>query len=273
MEEKEMKYSHYTFAAGALVAALTAAAPASAQTPTAATPAAATEPANPLDTAVIGTLNRMASYLGTLTAFEVHADITQDKVLPDGQKVELMSTVDLVAERPSRLRLSQVSDRAERQFVYDGMWLTLWAPRLRYYTKVAAPPTLAALSDTLEAKLNIELPLVDLFRWGTDAGDLRSITSAQRIGPSTIEGITCEQFALRQDGLDWQIWVQKGDFPLPRKIVLTTTTDEARPQYSATYKWNLAPSYSPASFTFEPPEGAHEIPIATVTAQAQAEGK
>jgi len=76
-----------------------------------------------------------------------------------------------------------------------------------------------------------------------------------------VGGTTCEQHAFRQRGLDWQIWIQRGDYPLPRKVVLTTTTDEARPEYTAVYTWNLAPSYDASAFTFFPPSGAHRITI------------
>ena len=58
----------------------------------------------------------------------------------------------------------------------------------------------------------------------------------------------------RQDGLDWQVWIQLGDYPLPRKVVLTTLTDEARPQYVATFTWNLAPSFNEAAFSVVPPK-------------------
>jgi hypothetical protein len=43
---------------------------------------------------------------------------------------------------------------------------------------------------------------------------------------------TCEHYAFRQEGLDWQIWIQ-GDYPLPRKFVIRTLTDDARPQHTS----------------------------------------
>jgi hypothetical protein len=41
--------------------------------------------------------------------------------------------------------------------------------------------------------------------------------------------------------------------------VLTTLTDEARPQYVATFTWNLAPSFNDATFTFVAPKGAGRV--------------
>jgi hypothetical protein len=126
-----------------------------------------------------------------------------------------------------------------------------------------APATVAELIRTLEEKFDIELPLVDLFRWGTPEASTASITAAMDLGPGTVGGTTCHHYAFRQEGLDWQIWIQEGDFPLPRKLVLTTTTDEARPQFTASYTWDPAPSMNDAAFTFDPPADVDRIEFAT----------
>lgn len=91
------------------------------------------------------------------------------------------------------------------------------------------------------------------------------ITEGTDIGPATVEGVTCEHYAFRQPGLDWQIWIQLGDHPLPRKLVLTTLADEARPQHTEVLNWNLAPSYDEATFTFDPPDDARKIVFASKT--------
>jgi len=88
------------------------------------------------------------------------------------------------------------------------------------------------------------------------------ITSATDIGAGEIGGISCEHYAFRQPGLDWQVWVQLGTHPLPRKLVSTTTTDAARPQHTSVLIWNLAPSYNDAAFIFDPPPDAHKIVFA-----------
>jgi len=60
---------------------------------------------------------------------------------------------------------------------------------------------------------------------------------------------------------------------LPRKLVLTTVDDNARPRYSEVLMWNLAPSFNDATFTFEPPKDAQRIAIAEVTAALTNEKK
>ena len=144
------------------------------------------------------------------------------------------------------MRAEIVNDRQPRIFYYDGKSFTLYAPRLKFYASVDAPPTIGELATRLEDKYDIDLPFVDLFPLGHEGGNVDAITSATDLGTSVVDGVTCEQYAFRQEGLDWQLWVQQGDNPLPRKVVLSTLTDEARPQHTSVYTWNLAPSFNDA---------------------------
>lgn len=225
-----------------------------------------------IDQDAMTALNKMGAYLRTLKAFQVQAVITDEEVMLDGEKVQSSSTANLVAERPDHLRLNVISDRQERLFLYNGKTFTLFAPRPNFYSTVPAPGTIVALIDTLDDRYGIEMPFVDLFRWGTPESDANAITGARDIGPSQIDGVTCEQYTFRQAGLDWQVWIQQGDFPLPKKLVLTTLTDDARPQHTAVYTWNLAPSFSDDAFTFDPPSDAKKITIVEAAA-ARAKAK
>ena len=217
-----------------------------------------------LDGDAIAELGRMGPYLRTLKAFQLKADVVTEDVRTDGQKVQIIRAVDLVAQRPNRLFADVRNDRQRRLFFYDGAHFTLYAPRPNFYATVTAPATIEKLADNLEDKYAIELPLVDLFRWGTPEADTRAITSAVNLGPSAINGVTCQQYGFRQEGIDWQLWIQRGEQPLPCRIVITTLTDPARPQHTATYTWNLAPSFDERTFAFEAPSGAKPIPFAEV---------
>ena len=238
-------------------------------------PAAPSQTARSVPTAshdqdAIDALNKMGAYLRTLKAFQIRATTTKEDVLEDGQKIDFETAVDLLARPPDRLRLEVNSDRQQRLFLYDGKNFTLWAERVNYYATVPAPPTIIQLADRLEDKFGIEMPLEDLFLWGTPRSNVSQIKAAMDVGPSQVEGTTCEQYAFRQEGLDWQIWIQDGNYPLPRKLVITTLTDEARPQYSSVLTWNLAPSFNDPTFTFDPPKDAQKIAFAEDNSPAPA---
>jgi hypothetical protein len=212
----------------------------------------------PINRDALQALDRMSAYLQTLTAFQIAAETTRDDVLDDGQRIQYGGHVDMLVRRPNRLRVELISDRQHRMFFYDGAAFTIWARRMNYYATVPAPATLAELTDRLQDKYAIEMPLADLFYWSSGHRGA-SITAAADIGPSQIEGVTCEHYAFRQADVDWQVWLQQGSYPLPRKLIITTTNDAARPQYTTVMTWNLAPSFNDAAFTFEPSADAHRI--------------
>jgi hypothetical protein len=221
-----------------------------------------------IDPDAMAALQKMGEYMRTLRAFQVHCDTVREDVLTDGQKVSFHGKVDLLVSRPDRLREDIKGDLHQRLYLYNGKNVTIWAGLLGYYTTVPAPPTLRELADRLADKYGIELPLEDLFYWGTDQSKVSAITAATDIGPGDVEGVTCGHYIFRQPGVDWQIWIQLGDYPLPRKFIITTMTDEARPQYSNTMTWNLAPSFNDAAFQFDPPPGSHKISIAELPASS-----
>lgn len=218
-------------------------------------------------------LNKMGVYLRTVKSFQVAADVTTDRVLDDGQTIQFSSKVDIIAARPNRFRAEVTDDDGHRFFFFDGKNFTVFAQTVNFYATVPAPPTLAELTDDLSNKYGIELPLVDLFEWGTNDANIKKIKAAVDIGPSAVDGVTCEHYAFRQEGIDWQIWIELGEFPLPLKLVIRTLTDEAKPQHSEVLVWNLAPSFSENAFTFDPPADAHRIILAEADAQSDKKNK
>jgi hypothetical protein len=215
-----------------------------------------------IDPAAMAALNKMGAYLRTLNAFQVIATASTDRVLDDGQVIQFNSKVDIVTARPNRLRIEVNDDDGHRFLYFDGKNFTIYGQVVNFYATVPASGTIAKLADDLADKYGIELPLFDLFYWGTNEAIVNKIKEAVDIGPSAVDGITCEQYAFRQAGADWQIWIELGQFPLPRKLVIRTLTDDAKPQHGETLAWNLAPSFSDNAFTFDPPAGATRITIA-----------
>jgi hypothetical protein len=219
-----------------------------------------------IDPDAMAALTRVGNYLRSLKAFQIRSTTTSETVLDDGQKVQVDSVADLLVDKPNKFRLEVTGDHQHRLFFYDGKKFTLFAQRMNYYATVAAPPTILELVDKLEENFDIELPMVDMFYWGTPRAAVSEIKSATNLGPSSVGGVTCQQFAFRQPGIDWQIWIQNGDYPLPRKLVISTLTDEARPEHMSVYNWNLAPSFDDAAFAFDAPKDAHPITFAAVKA-------
>jgi hypothetical protein len=203
----------------------------------------ATASSGDVEQEAVAALQKMGTYLRTLKAFQVRADTTSEYVLTDGQKIQVAHRTNMLARIPDRLYAEIEGDHGAKTLLYDGKSFTLYAPATGYYATVSAPPTLAQLAEVVQDKYDIDIPLADLFLWGQPDRVQPALTSAADFGPVEIGGVSCKHYAFRQEGLDWQIWIQQGDYPLPRKLVLTTTTDEARPQHESVLTWNLGPAY------------------------------
>ena len=216
-----------------------------------------------VDPDVLKTFQKMGVFLRSLTALHLTAETMTDEVTENGQKIQYSAVVDLFARRPDRLRVDITGDRMRRELYYDGKTFTQYSPDLGYYATFQAPPTIAGVIEKLEEHYNIELPLQDLFYWGTDKFDISQIRSAEDIGPSRVSGFDCEHFAFRQKDVDWQVWLAKGPEPLPLKYVVTTTTQRVQPEHVAVLKWDLSTKAPDATFHFVAPEGAHEIQFET----------
>ena len=223
-----------------------------------------TTPAGERDPAALTRLAQMGQYLRSLESFAVKADIAKDEVLASGQKLQFGGTVEYRYSKPDKLRASVRTERKWREFYFDGKTLTQVGPRTGYYASVEMPGKVGELMTGLAQRYAIDMPLADLFYWGTPSSGVDDITAAALIGPARVGGVDTDHFALRQEGVDWQIWIERGARPLPRKIVITTTDEAEQPQYSATLSWDFQARPPASAFTYAPPKEAKRIELAPV---------
>ena len=228
-------------------------------------PAGTTPPApSAVDQASIQALKDMGTHLQTLKRFRVSSELTGERVLADGQKLQHTATVEMDVERPNKLRARMRSARSQRELVYDGKTVTLFQPAQKYYSTIEFAGTLGELIDRLQERYRVEVPLSDLFLWGTPAAPLDAIASAMNTGQDFVGDDLCDRYAFRQANADWQIWITTGTKPLPRKVVITNRIDEARPQSVSLIDWDLKPGFKDSAFKFTPPKGASKVDIVPV---------
>jgi hypothetical protein len=234
--------------------------------PAAASAVATAPESEAINPAAIEALKSMGAYLHTLKSFSVRSESTTDEVLASGQKVQFANTVDIRSRLPNRVRVDVSSDRKSREIYYDGKTVTQFAPRLKYYATVPAPPTVRETLKAAATKYDLDVPLADLFYWGTDQSGIDAIKSAIYVGPSRVAGVEVDHYAFRQPGVDWQVWIETGKAPLVRKLVITTLDEPSQPQYTAVLHWDLKTPLNDKAFTFVPPKGAMKIELATAPA-------
>ena len=219
---------------------------------------------NIIQDSAVQALRTMSNYLMQQRTLQINTVGSLDVVTDSGQRIQLDGTTTYKIRRPGFV-IDYVSDIKSRRFIYDGKTFTVYSPMLGFYASVPAPPTNREVLDTIYDKFGISLPLVDLFRWGDGAsGDrIKALQAAYDAGPATIDGALPEHYAFREPQVDWEVWIQQGDQPLPRKLVIVDRTDPSRPTFSTRLAWQVNPTFTDADFTFVPDANAKRIQMAT----------
>jgi hypothetical protein len=263
-----MKSPRHWVLASAIALSFVPAQGGTAQTPGAAMPQWAREDpiANEgtIEDGAIEALKDMSNFLMTAKTLGLTSQGSLDAVTSDGQRIQLDGVTSYKIRRPGFV-IDYASDIKNRRFIYDGKNFTVYSPQLGYYSTVPAPATNREVLDTIYDKFGIRLPLEDLFRWGegVSADRIRALKSAYEVGSATIDGVPTDHFAFREELLDWEVWVQKGDQPWPRKVVIVDRTDPSRPTFTARLTWQLNPAFTDEDFTFVPDANAKRIQMAT----------
>jgi hypothetical protein len=224
------------------------------------------DPAPAVDTPdAIAALKKMGAFLRAQNMFVVKGQLATDDVLGSGQKVQISNVVVMKVRRPDRMRVDIDGDRRNERMFFDGKTFTASGKGAGYYAQFDAPPTLAELMPVLEQKYGVDLPLADLFYWGTDRDSSALIKSATLVGTSMVNGVSCDHYAIHQADVDWEIWIEQGARPLPRKVVITTTSERMQPQHEVVLDWDLNPKLADETFAFTPTADAHRIEFDKVT--------
>jgi len=214
-------------------------------------------------------LDRMTSFLKSQKTFSIDSQSTRDQVVAFGYKVQNNEHATLTAQLTNKLRVEVSGDDRERLFVYDGATLTMYSPDDEAYTQIKAPDTIGKLVDRLLGA-GIEMPMIDML-YQIHGGTLtEAVRGGVLVGESNIDGSDCDHLAFRQGNIDWQLWLEKGDKPLPRRLLVTTRYEVGDPQYQVTMRWNLKPKIDASTFVFTPPKDVHEIPFSDPAALADA---
>jgi len=216
-------------------------------------------------------LKRMGDYLGHAKFFSVNAEVWQDIQLSSGQRIQAGRTINLQVRRPNRLRAEVHSTRRNRELVHDGSAITLLNRAQNLYGTARASGSLDEAMDIASERFGIPMPLEDFIRSDPHKDLLRKATSGADIGPVTVLGVPCEHLAFTQDNIDWQVWIENGARPVPRKFVITYKDEPDSPQYTAIFSnWDFATELPDFVFQFEPPAGASKIKVKEMKAENQA---
>jgi hypothetical protein len=220
---------------------------------------AGAEPA--VEPEALAILKRATDRLTTAQSFRIRIRTLFDVVQDSGQKLQFGTWDEVTVRRPDRAAATfRRDDGHVRRIQYDGERITMYDERENVYGQFAVPATLDEMLDFLELEVGSPMPLADLLY-----SDLDHLVDAAVeggvVGLSRVDDWDCDHLAFRGEAVDFQVWIQRGDDPLLRKVVITYKELPGGPQFGAAFlEWDRSAKSPDELFTFEPPEGAERIP-------------
>ena len=205
-------------------------------------------------------VRKMSEFLTSTQSFALEADEIYDEVPEHLPRTQLTNRRHVALKRPDRFVGDASGDAINRSFWYDGKTLSVVDKEQNTYTTLPVPDTIDGALDAVFERTGMVIPLADFVYEDVYGRLMESVQRGVYLGIHHVGDIACHHLSFEQATIDWQLWIDAGEEPLPRKLVIVYKTEDEVPQYAVTIgKWNLNADVPEELFRFEPPEGAERI--------------
>ena len=205
-------------------------------------------------------LKAMADYVSSQKTIELTFDSDIEVITPELEKIQFTNSGEALLSRPDKLRAHRLGGYADVALFFDGKTVSVFGKHINGYAQFEGPGTVDQLIEALRKGHGAALPGADLLLSNSYEVLVAGVLGAKHIGRGVIAGVECEHLAFRNFDTDWQLWVEVGDKPIPRKMVITSKTLNSAPQYTLRVKnWKTGVEPAPDAFKFAPPPGAEKL--------------
>lgn len=224
--------------------------------------AAPAPPESQIESRAKSALQEMSDYLKTSKSYNFQADIQFEDVLPSGQKITFAAKSQISLRRPNGIYASQVAESGARRLWFDGKQLTLLDPDNNTYARESIAGNTDQALEHMIKELHFTPPLADLLFEDPAKAMLKNTLLGFEVGISPVDDVPCRHLAFVDKLIDWQIWIEDGKLPVPRKLVITYKTLPSSPQFSATLsEWDFGSRLPDSHFRANIPARAVQLPF------------
>ncbi len=205
-------------------------------------------------------LKTMCDYISSQKTIELAFDSDIEIITPQLEKIQFTNSGEALLSRPDKLRAHRASGHADVTMVFDGKTVSILSKKDNGYAQFETSGTVDQLLEALRKGHGVALPGADLLLSNSYDTLVADVKEAKYIGRGIIDGLECEHLAFRNFDTDWQLWVEVGNTPIPRKLVITSKTVNSAPQYTIRIK-SLKTGIEPAkdAFEFVPQAGTKKL--------------
>jgi hypothetical protein len=211
----------------------------------------------------------MSERLARASAFAFEAEEVYDEVPEHSPRQQLTSRRFVVLRRPNRLAGDTTGDAIHRSFYYDGRTFSATDKAQNVWASGTVPPTIDEALDWLFDQTGTVIPVADFLYADVYSRLMESVQRGVYLGIHDVAGVPSHHLSFEQATIDWQLWIDAGPEPLPRKLVIAYKTEDEVPQYAVTIrKWNLGANVPDQAFRFDPPAGAMRVDVTALAGAA-----
>jgi hypothetical protein len=204
-------------------------------------------------------LKTMSDYLAAQKTISASYDTSIEVITPEMEKIQFDSSGTIVLDRPNQIHATRTGGYADVELFFDGKTFTLYGKNINGYTQIDAPGSVEEMIDALHSHA-VAVPGADLLLPNVYDSMMERVITAKHIGLGVIGGVECDHLAFRAQDVDWQLWVQTGANPIPRKYVITSKAIGGGLQYTLVIRdWKTDAPADPATFAFKAPSGAQKL--------------
>jgi hypothetical protein len=212
-------------------------------------------------------VRRMTDFMTAQQELLVEALVTYEAVQESGQKLHFNMLQRMAVRKPDKLFWTTLRDDAtvDSAWYSDGQFELLKQPA-NLWGQVDVPSTIPEMVVYLADEYGLDVPFRDIL--ASDPSELwlgDDVSSVWYVGEAWVEGAWTDHVALRKPGVDFEIWVQKGATPFPKKMAIVFTEEEGRPSYVARFRSWSTSIPSTIQFEFTPPPGSERIEVVPVS--------
>ena len=205
-----------------------------------------------------GMLKAMTDYVGSQKNLSITYDSDIEVITSHLQKIQFTSSGQVQLSRPDKLRATRTGGYRDVEIVFDGKLVTINDKDAKHYAQTAAEGTADQLVDVLREGHGVVAPGADLLLPHAFEVMMADVIDAEVIGKGVVDGVECDHLAFRNVDTDWQIWIESGARPIPRKYVITSKGIAEAPQYTLRIKeWKT--DVPADAFVFKPDPSATKI--------------
>jgi hypothetical protein len=178
----------------------------------------------------------MSDYLASVKTISLTYDTDIEVITPDIEKLQFASSGQVLLSRPNKVRATRVGGYANVELVFDGNTLTMFGKNIDTLAQVQTPGSVDQLVNRLRDEFSVSLPGAAFLMSHSYDELMMDVLDVKYTGRGVIDGVECDHLAFRGQDTDWQLWVEVGNKPIPRKYVITSKSVTAAPQYTLRIK-------------------------------------